>query len=103
MRFAYADTSIVRSLAFSEGPGGNGAHRIGDFDGVFASHFLEAEYQSAFQRDNILLPREFLTAISWVDSATPLTEQIARVLLAGQARGADCRHLATALYAAREP
>ena len=103
MRFAYADTSFVLSLAFAERPSKSAQHRFGDFDGVFASHFLEAEHQSTFRRDNLAPPREFLMAIRWVDSATPLTEQITRVLDAGYVRGADCWHLATALFAAREP
>ena len=35
--------------------------------------------------------------------ARPLSEQIARVLEAGYVRGADCWHLATALYIAPDP
>lgn len=41
--------------------------------------------------------------ISWVIPDRPLHAEIARVLEAGYVRGADCWHLASALYLAREP
>ena len=103
MKLAFVDTSFVLGLALAERTSGNAQQRIGDFDGVFASRFLEAEYHSAFRREDRAPSREFLAPIKWVDSATSLTEQITRVLTAGYLRGADCWHLATALFAAPTP
>ena len=39
----------------------------------------------------------------WVDVDRPLSDEIDRVIGAGYVRGADCLHLATALFVARDP
>ena len=41
--------------------------------------------------------------MSWIIPDRPLSPEIGRVLTAGYVRGADCWHLATALYLAEDP
>ncbi len=43
-----------------------------------------------------------LGRLSWIVPDRPLSPEIRRVLAAGHVRGADCWHLATALYLAGE-
>ncbi|MGI9078358.1 MAG: hypothetical protein ACR2G6_13680 [Gemmatimonadaceae bacterium] len=46
---------------------------------------------------------DLLAGLSWVMPDRPLHAEIAKVLQAGYLHGADCWHLATALYLAQEP
>jgi hypothetical protein len=41
--------------------------------------------------------------ISWIIPDRPLSTEVARVLASGYVRGADCWHLATALYLSPDP
>ena len=44
-----------------------------------------------------------IATVSWLIPDRPLTDEIERVLEAGYVRGADCWHLASALYLSPEP
>jgi hypothetical protein len=101
--FAYVDTSCLVAIAFGE----KGASALGRsleaFDDLFASNLLEAELRAAFRREGVSGDDDLLSAISWIVPDRPLSREIATVLDAGQVRGADCWHLATALFLAEDP
>lgn len=103
MKLAYVDTSCLVAIAFGE-PGATAlARRLERFDVLAASDLLEAELRSAFLREGIRQKPEMLDRLSWVVPDRPLHEEIARVLDTGYVRGADCWHLASALYLAEDP
>ena len=54
-------------------------------------------------RERVPAPPELLAKVRWIMPDRPLNDEIGRVLNAGYVRGADCWHLATALYLAPEP
>jgi hypothetical protein len=64
---------------------------------------LEAELRAAYLREVRHAEPPELARISWIIPERPLHEEIRRVLAHGYLRGADCWHLAVALYAAPEP
>ena len=79
MRLAYVDTSCLVALA------------LGEADAP------------AMRREAVDPIDDHLDRITWIDTDRPLSQEIARVLVAGYASGADCWHLATALYFAEDP
>jgi predicted nucleic acid-binding protein len=103
MKVAYADTSCLVAIAFGERGAAALARRLEGFDVLAASDLLEAELRSAFLREDVGQEPAMLGAISWVVPDRPLHAEIATVLEAGYVRGADCWHLATALYFAEDP
>jgi hypothetical protein len=70
---------------------------------LFASNLLEAELRAALMRESVTDEPTLLRAVSWIVPDRPLGAEIARVLEAGYVRGADCWHLATALYLTDDP
>jgi len=102
MQAAYVDTSVLVAEAFGE-RGGAPRHRLEDFDALFASRFLEAEFLSAFRREELDPATELLDAISWVDTGRSLAPELSAVFDRGNVRGADAWHLATALSLATDP
>lgn len=103
MSFAYVDTSCLVAIAFGERGATTLRHRLERFDDLFASNLLEAELRASFHREGVDDDPGFLRALSWVVPDRPLSAEIAGVLEAGYIRGADCWHLATALYLAGDP
>jgi hypothetical protein len=69
----------------------------------FAPHLLEAEFLSAYRRQNRRPDLELLEGIDWISPSRPLTQEITRVLEAGYLKGADCWHLACALFLSPDP
>jgi len=103
MRVAYVDTSCFVALAFGE-PGAKAlGRRLQAFDELVAANLLEAELRAAFIREKVDPNSARLPAISWIVPDRPLSAEIARVQDAGFVRGADCWHLATALFLAEDP
>ena len=102
MRLAYVDTSCLVAIAFGEAGATPLARRLARFDVLAASDLLEAELRSAFLRERVEPRLELLSGFTWVVPDRPLHEEIARVLAAGYVRGADCWHLASALYLAED-
>lgn len=98
MAEAYVDTSVLIALAFGESGAESLARRLNRFDNRFASNLLEAEYRSAHHREKREPDLSQLSSFSWVAPARPLGDEIGRVLQTGYVRGADCWHLATALF-----
>ncbi len=100
---AYVDGSCVVAIAFGE-PGATAlARRLRTYDELVTSNLLEAELHSAFAREGVPPPPELTAALSWIIPDRPLRPEIEKVLAAGYVRGADCWHLATALYLAGNP
>lgn len=100
---AFIDTSVLLGMALGEASGPALADRLRAATTVAASGLLEAEFRSACRRAGIQANPRLLQDIEWVFPPRPLSEEIVRVLDAGYVRGADCWHLATALYLEPEP
>lgn len=103
MNVAYVDTSCLVAIAFGERAGTALGRRLAGFDALVASNLVEAELRAAFAREGAAEAPALLASLGWILPDRPLREEIARVLQAGYVRGADCWHLATALYLAEEP
>jgi len=73
------------------------------FDRLLSAPLLEAELLSALRREGRALDAGWLDVLTWVLPDRPLGPEIGRVLDAGYVPGADCWHLATALYLAPDP
>ena len=102
MKVAYLDTSCLVAIAFGEAGAAPLARRLPRFDVLAASDLLEAELRSAFVREGVEPEPELLSGLSWVVPDRPLHAEIASVLAAGYVRGADCWHLASALFVAED-
>ncbi len=74
-----------------------------EFERLISSPLLEAELKSACKREDVLLPQDFLSDISWILPDRALTEEIDRILETGYLRCADLWHLAVALYMSPQP
>lgn len=103
MNVAYVDTSCLVAIAFGERGGTALARRLTRFDELVASNLVEAELRAAFMREGIAENPDALKLLTWVIPDRALHPEITRVLAAGYLRGADCWHLATALYLAESP
>ncbi|MGI8844478.1 MAG: PIN domain-containing protein [Gemmatimonadaceae bacterium] len=103
MKVAYLDSSCLVAIAFGERGAAALARRLTSFDELVASNLLEAELRASFVRENVDVDSGLLGGLSWIIPDRPLTPEIVRVLEAGYVRGADCWHLATALYLAEDP
>lgn len=103
MTVAYVDTSCIVAAAFGESSAARVVARLARFDRVLSSPLLEAELWSALIREGREITQAFSSAIEFVVVDRPLSGEIQRVLTAGYVRGADCWHLATALYLAPDP
>ncbi len=100
---AYVDTSCLVSVALDERGSATVRRRLGRFEELLASSLLEAELRSALVREGVKEDLPVLGRLTWIMPDRHLRPEIARVLSAGYLRGADCWHLATAMYVAREP
>ena len=102
MSVAYVDSSVVVAIAFGE-PGAHDLHeRLRAFTRIVASNLVEAELRSVCRREKREVSRVILDQVKWLAPARPLGPEITRVLDAGYVRGADCFHLANALFLAPE-
>jgi predicted nucleic acid-binding protein len=100
---AYVDTSWVAAIVFGERAADSMAKRLTTFDAVVSSNLLEAELRSALTREGVDAEPEGLESIAWILPDRTLEPEIKRVLAAGYVRGADCWHLASALFVAPAP
>jgi predicted nucleic acid-binding protein len=100
---AYVDSSCVVAISFGERGTTAIRRRLERFDELVSSNLLECEVRSAAAREHVETDLPLLASLSWVLPDRPLGPEIARVLEAGYVRGADCWHLATALYLAGDP
>lgn len=102
-RLAYVDTSYLLAPALADPSDPHVPHRLHDFDQLVSSRLLEAEFRSAFRRVAKPPRLSLLDLIEWADADHSLTGEIQQVLAVDYLRGADCWHVATALYAAADP
>ncbi len=100
---AYVDTSALVAIAFGEAGATALGRRLKAFDELVSSNLLEAELLASYARERVTPPASLPVALSWILPDRPLHDEIERVLSAGYVRGADCWHLATALYLAEDP
>ncbi len=103
MNSAFVGTSVLLAIAFSEAGGAAMVRRLAMFDTLQASDLITAELRSAFRRERRAMDVTLLEFVRLVIPQRSLTDEIARVLDAGYVCGADCWHLATALYLAPDP
>lgn len=103
MKSAYVDTSCIVATAFGEKDAAAIVRRLSRFDRVLSSPLLEAELFNALRREGHEVAGTWSAAIEFVMVDRPLTEELTRVLAVGYLRGADCWHLATALFIAPDP
>ena len=103
MGSAYIDTSYLIAIALEEKGFPTLARRLNSFDVVLSSNLLEAEYSAAFARRRREPDRTNLGRIEWIHPDRSLRQEITRVLTEGFVRGADCWHLACALFFAPDP
>jgi len=103
VKVAYVDTSCLVAIAFGERGASAVARRLTEFDEIVSANLLEAELRAAVLRERLDWGAALVAGLSWVAPDRPLHAEIARVLAAGHVRGADCWHLATALYVASDP
>ena len=103
MTIAYVDTSCIAAAAFGEKEAAAIMRRLARFDRVLSSPLLEAELFSALSREGREITDTWSASVEYVIVDRPLGAEVARVLKAGYLRGADCWHLATALFLAPEP
>jgi uncharacterized protein with PIN domain len=102
----FLDTSCLTAIAFGEAGAAAIKRRIATFGLLTAAPLLEAEARAAFRRERCEPTDELdalLEPINWVIPDRPLSAEIATVLKAGYVKGADCWHLATALYLSPDP
>ena len=106
MKTAYVDTSCLGAIAFDERNSAAVQRRLASCDELVAAPLLEAELRAALRREGSLgspLIDELLEPIFWIAAERAPRSEIATVLAAGYVRGADCWHLATALYFSPDP
>ena len=102
MSVAYVDSSVLVALAVGEPTRPMLERRMAEFSTLLSSNLLEAELRSSLSRERRTLDRALLAGIEWVLPDRPLTSEFEAVLAAGQLRGADLWHVATALLIAEE-
>lgn len=103
MKRAYVDTSCFVAIALREAGVASVTRKLTGFDSLYSSNLLEAELNSVLYREGVTPDGHALDRVVWVTPDRPLHAEIAEVLEAGYVRGADCWHLAAALYLAAEP
>lgn len=103
MRVAIVDSSCVVAVALGERSAKATASRLASFDRLYAAPLLEAEVLGVLQREGMAHEHLDLSDIRWILPSRSLRDEVDRVLEAGYVRGADCWHLASALYLAPDP
>ena len=106
MSAAFVDTSCLAALALHERGSEAVQRRLARFDLLSASPLLEAELRSAVRRERLESEERispWLASVRWVIVDRTLGPEIETVLSTGYVRGADCWHLATALFLSPDP
>ena len=100
---AYIDSSCIVAIALGETSAKATATRIQKFSALLSHPLLDAEVRSACVREGQPVPDAELEIIQWISADRGLSAEIDRVLSAGYLRGADCMHVATALFLSPDP
>ena len=100
---AYVDTSVIASVVLRDARWEDVAQRIGAFSSIISSNLLEAELRAACYREGVPFSNDLLLGIDWVIPTRTLGPEFEMSHVGGYLRGADLWHVATALYAVRDP
>ncbi|MES2178801.1 MAG: hypothetical protein V4550_13150 [Gemmatimonadota bacterium] len=100
---AYVDSSCIVAVALRELTAKDVIQQLREFAELSSNPLLDAEVRAACAREHVPLPAATLETIKWTQMTRPLSSEIDRVLSAGYLRGADCLHVATALYLSPDP
>jgi predicted nucleic acid-binding protein len=103
MVHAYVDSSVIIAIALGEPSAAAQAQRLRTFSAVYSSQLLEAELRSALKRENLTFDPMLIDGVVQVNPNRPLRNELTSVLGVGYVRGADCLHLAVALYLSADP
>lgn len=103
MNRAFVDSSVLLAIAFSEPSADSVRVRLKSFDSIVASPLAESEVRSAERREGRRISGDLFESLEWVHTDRALSSEITQVLEAGYVRGADCWHLAAALFYASNP
>ena len=99
----FLDTSVLVTVAFGQADADRMQQLLGRADLLVGASLLEAEFAAACRREGIPVIERALDGIRWIHPERSLLPEIRQVLDGGYVRGADCWHLATALYCAPDP
>lgn len=100
---ACVDTSVLVAIGLDQATARAGRTQLARAERLWACPLLPAEFASAFRRLEVATPWHRIAGIRLLHPPRSLAPEIARVLDAGYLRGADCWHLATALWLAPDP
>lgn len=101
MKRGYVDTSVLLAIAFAEPNSAGLEKRLASYDQLHASPLLEAELASALRREGLESAGEgLLAALRFLHPQRRLSAEIETAAAAGQLRGADLFHVASALFVA---
>ena len=103
MSVAYVDTSAIVAIAFQEDGSADLAEGLNGFSRLVSSNLLEAELRAACNREGKPPQAHLLARIGWILTHRALSQEIGVALAAGDLRGADLWHIATALYVSPDP
>lgn len=103
MAAAYVDTSVLLAIALEEQGWKLQAGRLASCERLVAANLVAAEFLAALRREEVSGEPALLTRLTWIFPSRSLEPELARVLDQGPLQGADCWHLATALYFAEDP
>lgn len=103
MSVAYVDTSCVISIEFGESGSSGLSRRLNSFDTLVSANLLEAELLATFAREGRRSDPGSIDRIAWIIPDRPLHAEVTAVLARGYVHGADCWHLANALYFGEDP
>ena len=103
MTVAFVDSSCVLSMLLDDTHGARMQRQLSEHDRLYIAPLLEAEVYSAAHRERRSVDHDLLRRFQPIFAPRSLRPEIERVLAAGNVRGADCLHLATALYLAPDP
>jgi predicted nucleic acid-binding protein len=101
LKRGYVDTSVLLAIAFTEPNSAVLEMRLASYDQLHASPLLEAELASALRREGLTnASGNLLAALRFLHPQRRLTAELETTNAAGQLRGADLFHLASALFVA---
>ena len=102
-RIAYVDSSCIVAIALGEPSAHTFARKLATFDTAVSHPLLDAEVRSACRREDVPVPQREIDLLELIEANRAISSEIDKVLTAGYVRGADCLHLATALYLSPDP
>lgn len=103
MSAVYVDTSVLAGIVLGEPVADRFALALNRFDRLLSSNLLEAEMRAVFEREGAAFGADVVAGIEWILPNRPLSVECERALGAGNLRGADLWHVATALYVSPQP